>query len=353
MKRVLLVILSIFVIAALAGGGAFLFGLSEYRAFLGTPITPPGGEAELTVEPGTSLRALGRQLDQAGIIKDRNLPVAGSIFYLWAHKVESAGPRIRAGEYLFEGPHKPAEILEVIVEGRVRTYRITVPEGLRLDEIAPLFEVVGVARGDELLSLAFDEEFVRSLGIDGDSMEGYLFPTTYNLPKGLPTRRILEGAYGQFQEAWRRAEAQRREGVTLDKHEAVTLASIIDKETGQAHERPLISCVFHNRLKDGWRLQTDPTVIYAKILRTGGWDGRLSRADLEARHPYNTYVNTGLPPGPIAAPGGEALKAALNPPDCPYYFFVSRNDGSHEFCDDYACHARAVRRWQNPRYGLD
>ncbi len=305
------------------------------------------------MKPGTSLRALGRQLEEAGLIEDVSLPVVGSVFYLWAHKVEEAGPRIRAGEYLFEGPHRPGEILEDIIAGRVRTYRITVAEGLRLDEMMPLFEEAGVASAKELLDLVFDRDFVSSLGIEADSLEGYFFPTTYHLPKGLPARRIIEGGVSHFQSAWRSAEAQRREGIELSRHEAVTLASIIEKETGQAHERPKISCVFHNRLQDNWRLQTDPTVIYAKILRHGEWDGRLTRNDLETPHPYNTYTMRGLPPGPIASPGLEALKAALNPPDCPYYFFVSRNDGTHEFCVDYACHTRAVRRWQNPRYGMD
>lgn len=352
MKRFLLFTLLLLLIAAAAGGGILLWGLAQYRSFLETPVTPPGGRAAIEVEPGTSLRALGRRLAAEGLIEDVTLPLAGSVFYLWAHKIEDAGARIRAGEYLFEGPHRPAEILEVIVAGRVRTYRITIPEGLRLDEIMPLFEEAGVGRAAELMELAFDPGFARGLGIEADSLEGYVFPSTYHLPRGLSARRILEGTISQFQSAWRAADAQRRDGVTLDRHEAVTLASIIEKETGAAHERPKISCVFHNRLRDNWRLQTDPTVIYAKILTHGEWDGRLTRRDLETPHPYNTYTERGLPPGPIASPGAKALKAALNPPDCPYFFFVSRNDGTHEFCPDYECHTRAVRRFQNPRYGV-
>jgi UPF0755 protein len=352
-KRLLVPILVLLLLVAGVASGAFVWGYGQYRAFLDTPVAPQGGAAVVTVAPGTNLRALGRQLEAAGLIEDVKLPGVGSVFYLWAHKVEEAGPRIRAGEYLFEGPNTPGEILDVIISGRVRTFRVTIPEGLRLDEIMPLFEEAGLADAEELLALAFDADLVRALGIDADSLEGYVFPTTYHFPRGFSARRILERTVAEFETAWAAAEAERRDGIALDKHEAVTLASIIEKETGQVHERPTISCVFHNRLREDWKLQTDPTVIYAKILRTGGWDGRITYADLREPHPYNTYTERGLPPGPIASPGAAALKAALNPPDCPYFFFVSKNDGSHEFCPDYACHTRAVRRWQNPRYGMD
>ncbi len=353
MKRIAISILVLALVTLIAGGGVALWGAGQYRAFLETPVTPPGGVASIVVERGTSLRALGRQLEAAELIEDRDLPLLGSVFYFWAHRVEDLGHRIQAGEYLFEGPHKPGDVLERIVEGRVRLFRVTIPEGLRLDEIMPLFEEAGLAGADELLELAMDPRTARSHGIEADSLEGYVFPTTYHMPGEFSPNQILQTTVSSFEEAWNAADAQRRDGIELTRHEAVTLASIIEKETGSPDERHLVACVFHNRLREGWRLQTDPTVIYAKILSTGKWDGRIRRVDLEMSHPYNTYVNRGLPPGPIASPGKASLEAALNPPDCPYYFFVSRNDGTHEFCADYACHSRAVRRWQNPRYGLD
>jgi UPF0755 protein len=152
---------------------------------------------------------------------------------------------------------------------------------------------------------------------------------------------------GRFRDELHRAEVERSPGVTLDEKQAVTLASIIEKETGRPEERPRISCVFHNRLKRGMRLQTDPTVMYATMLRHGGqWSQNISRADLLAPHPYNTYTVTGLPPGPIANPGAAALSAALHPADCRDLFFVSRNDGTHVFCPDLRCHETAVRKWQ-------
>jgi UPF0755 protein len=151
----------------------------------------------------------------------------------------------------------------------------------------------------------------------------------------------------RYREAWRRAEAKRRPGVTLDEGQAVILASIIEKETGRGDERQRISCVFHNRLAKGMKLQTDPTVMYAAMLRKGGrWSNNITRKDLAAPHPYNTYSVAGLPPGPIANPGEAALAAAISPTDCRDLYFVSRNDGSHVFCPDLRCHQAAVREWQ-------
>jgi UPF0755 protein len=150
----------------------------------------------------------------------------------------------------------------------------------------------------------------------------------------------------RFKEEWMRAEQGRRPGVVLTMGEGAILASIVEKETGRPEERPRISCVFHNRLKLGMRLQTDPTVMYATMLRTGRWSKNISRADLLAEHPYNTYTTAGLPPGPIANAGGAALRATLAPSDCKDLYFVSRNDGTHVFCADLACHNAAVRKWQ-------
>ena len=346
MRRLSLVLLAL----AAAGAIAAAFAYARYRTFLQTAVEPPGGQAALEVEPGTNLKRLASELDARGIIHDVSLPGVGSLFYLWAGRLEGAGPRIKAGDYLFEGPATPRDVLRVLTEGRVRTYQVTIPEGLRLDEAMPLFEKAGLASAEGLLRLARDPKVAHALGVPHDSLEGYVFPDTYTFARGLPPQQILARTVERFEEAWKEAEAQRRPDIRLTKHEAVTLASIIEKETGNPSERRRISCVFHNRLRDGWKLQTDPTVIYAKILR-GEWDGNITRRDLETPHPYNTYTTRGLPPGPIASPGLEALKAALNPLDCQDYFFVSRNDGSHEFCPTLACHNAAVARYQLRRRG--
>jgi UPF0755 protein len=159
-------------------------------------------------------------------------------------------------------------------------------------------------------------------------------------------RAIVDAMVARFREEYARAEATRRDGVVLTMGEAATLASIVEKETGRPEERPRISCVFHNRLRTGMRLQTDPTVMYATMLRTGHWSKNISKADLLAPHPYNTYTTAGLPPGPISNAGAAALRAALAPSDCDDLYFVSRNDGSHVFCPDLRCHNAAVRQWQ-------
>jgi UPF0755 protein len=150
----------------------------------------------------------------------------------------------------------------------------------------------------------------------------------------------------RFKAEYAAADAARDPAVKLDLGETAVLASIVEKETGQVEERPRIACVFHNRLRTGMRLQTDPTVMYATYLRTGRWSRNISRADLTTPHPYNTYTTAGLPPGPIASAGGAAIRAALAPAACDDLFFVSRNDGTHVFCPDLACHAAAVRTWQ-------
>jgi UPF0755 protein len=216
-----------------------------------------------------------------------------------------------------------------------------------MEEIAGIIQDAGLGRADELLALMRDPAYAREQGVPGENLEGYLFPDTYTFTKGPKARAVVGAMVERFRQEWRRADAQRLPGVKLGEREAVTLASIIEKETGQPDERPRISCVFHNRLRRGMRLQTDPTVMYATMLRNGGrWSQNITRKDLEAPHPYNTYTTAGLPPGPIANPGAAALAAALHPSQCNDLFFVSRNDGTHVFCPDLRCHAAAVQKWQ-------
>ncbi len=342
MKRLFFALL---LLAVLGAGGLGLW--VQARSFLGTPVTPPGGHAELTIAPGTSLARLGAQLDAKGVIQDVHLPLVGSLFYLWAHHVEHAGASIKAGEYLFEGPATPRQVLAIVRRGQVRTYHVTIPEGLRLDEIMPLFEAAGIARAKDLLAKARDPAFVHTLGIDADTLEGYVFPETYTFARGLSPEAILRRTVQRFNEAFDRATRGSKPPMALSRHQITTLASIVEKETGAPEERPHIACVFYNRLREGWKLQTDPTVIYAKILWSGGhWDGNLTRADLEHDHPYNTYTRKGLPPGPIASPGAAALEAVMHPMACDDFFFVARGNGTHVFCKDYACHLRAVERFQ-------
>jgi UPF0755 protein len=322
---------------------ALIVGAKLYLDLLRFRETAHGSEVEKVVEvpPGTSARDVVRLLARGGALSDERM----ALRYL--RYVKRDRRPLKAGEYAFVGPLRPDEVLERVYRGEVKTYQVTIPEGLRIDEVAERFEAAGLASAAELSALARDPEVARELGVPFPTLEGYLVPDTYTFGRSPKARAVLATMVERFRAAWKRAEAGRRAGVTLTEQQAVTLASIVEKETGQPGERPRISCVFHNRLKRQMKLQTDPTVLYAKWLRRGGaWPRNLSRADLEAPHPYNTYAVAGLPPGPIASPGAAALAAALAPEECRDLYFVSRNDGSHVFCPDLRCHAAAVQKWQ-------
>jgi UPF0755 protein len=332
--------LALALLVALAAGGAW--ALKAWRDLATFRDTRFGSAAEKVIEvpSGASARQVVRLLARGGALADADLA--------WRYvRLVKRDPRpMRAGEYAFSGPLLPDEVLERVYRGEVKTYQVTIPEGLRMAEIAGAIEAAGLGRADELAALMRDPALARELGVAAANLEGYLFPDTYTFTRSPSARAVLGAMVGRFREEWRRADAQRGPGVSLDERAAVTLASIVEKETGRPDERPRISCVFHNRLRRGMRLQTDPTVMYATWLRTGRWSQNISKADLLAPHPYNTYTTAGLPPGPIASPGAAALAAALRPAACDDLFFVSRNDGSHVFCPDLACHLAAVREWQ-------
>lgn len=336
MKRALVLLLVAVLVVAAAAGGVLWRELAVFRE------TPFGAleEKVVVVPSGASGRAVVRALAQAGALSDERLA------WRYVRFVKRDRRPFRAGEYAFAGPLLPDEVLERVWRGEVKLHRFTVPEGLRMDEIAAIVGRRGLASEEELLRVVRDPEVARALGLPYPSLEGFLFPDTYAFARDVSARAIAESMVARFKDAYARAEETRGSWVVLTMGEAATFASIVEKETGRPEERPHISCVFHNRLKLGMRLQTDPTVMYATMLRTGRWSRNISRADLLAPHPYNTYTTAGLPPGPIANAGGAALRAALAPADCRDLYFVSRNDGSHVFCPDLRCHNAAVRQWQ-------
>ena len=339
MKR-LLGIVAVLLLLAVAVAGALAF--VAWRRIETFRETPYGGPEErvAVVPPGASGRAVVRVLAQAGALADEETA------WRYLRFVERDPRPFKAGEYAFAGPLTPDQVFLRVRRGEVKLYRFTVPEGLRLDEVAPIVERSGLAQAAAFLEAARDPALARALGLPYPTLEGFLFPDTYAFARGVTARGIAEGMVARFKDEWAKAEAARAPGVTLALGPAVTLASIVEKETGRPEERPRIACVFHNRLRLGMRLQTDPTVMYATMLRTGRWSRNITKADLAAVHPYNTYTTAGLPPGPIASPGAAALAATLAPAACDDLFFVSRNDGTHVFCPDLACHAAAVRTWQ-------
>jgi len=286
---------------------------------------------------GLSVREVALRLEQSGVIKSKEL------FILYV-LLKGDQNKIKAGEYEFQPGDSMARVVEKLIKGDVIVRKITIPEGLTIDQIGGLLEVNGVMSKEEFLKKAKSAEFARKLlGDSISSLEGYLFPDTYSYTKGITPEELIEIMVSRFKEVYQSLKKQSAK-VELTDHEIVTLASIIEKETGNASERPLISAVFRNRLRLGMRLESDPTVIYG----LGGYfDGNLGKEDLRNEiSGYNTYRAVGLPPGPIGNPGKDSLESALNPAKVDYLYFVSKGDGTHHFSSNYRDHLDAVIRYQ-------
>lgn len=329
-----------FVLLAAAGASAGAFVLGAYRFAL-SPVQAPGDPpvlAEFEVEAGDGLSGVARALEARGLIR--------SALALRAHaRLQSMETRLKVGEYELSPDLSTPQIAEILASGRVRTHAVVIPEGIRAEEIADRLALEGLVDRADFLRFVFDPESPKRLSIEGPTLEGYLFPDTYRFARGLPAAQIAEAMVDEFREVYRELRATRPES-ELSMRELVTLASIVEKETGVPEERPLIAAVFLNRIRLGMRLETDPTVIYGIT----DFDGNLRRVHLDdAENPYNTYQISGLPPGPIASPGREAMQAVLEPADSPHLFFVSRNDGTHVFSKNYGEHARAVVHFQKQR----
>jgi len=297
-----------------------------------------GADVFVEIAPGDSTRAIAGRLAEAGVVREA-----------WIFRVAvwwgSYDRTLQAGEYRFDRPMTPMEVADKIARGQVYLRPITFPEGLTVDEMARLFEGAGFGPAGSFRTAAGRAELIVDLDPEASDLEGYLFPETYALPRDADAADLVEQMVAQFRRAFDedlREEARRR---GLSVREVVTLASIVQKETGHVDERALVSAVYNNRLRFGMPLQCDPTVIYA-LQQAGVYNGNLTRKSLEFDSPYNTYRYAGLPPGPIAAPGRAWLEAALRPADVDYLYFVSRNDGSHEFASSLAQHNRNVRRYQ-------
>ena len=274
-------------------------------------------------------------LAREGLIKSR-------IAFIVLGKVHDAERKVHPGEYELSPAMRPADILDVLVSGRVVLHPVTIPEGYTMLQIAEVLAQQQITDRAEFLRLAKDPPFIQTLGIPADTLEGYLFPDTYRFPRPSQARDVIKTMVDQwshvFNEEWR----ARAKDLELTPHQVLTLASVIEKETGAGDERPQISSVFHNRLKRKIPLQSDPTVIYG--LTT--FDGNLHKTDLSNPSPYNTYRWTGLPPGPIASPGAQSIRAALYPVPSAYLYFVSKNDGTHQFSATLLEHNKAVEQYQ-------
>jgi UPF0755 protein len=309
--------------------------LNDIMEFADTSAAPHAEEKLVTISSRQPLKSTADMLFDSGIIS------APNYFYLYARGFGYAR-RIQAGEYMVSAAMTPRQILELMVSGRIYLHRVTIPEGYNLKEIAAAFAAAGLVSDETFLQSAKDPQFCRRWNIDAASLEGYLFPDTYYFPKGVGVEKILSTMIQRFRQVFTPEMAQQAALAGMSVHQAVTLASSIEKETGADSERPLVSSVFHNRLKRNMRLESDPTVIYG-IER---FNGNITRRDLTTPTPYNTYSIYGLPPGPIASPGSKSLLAAVYPARSDYLFFVSRKDSRHQFSRTWDEHQQAVNRFQ-------
>jgi len=308
--------------------------------FLISPAGVDEKEEVFIVKKGAGLRAVATELEERRLIRSRHL------FMVWA--ILRGGTRdIKAGEYTLSQSLPPVRIFHILASGAVKTYPVTIPEGLTAEQIADILAKKNLIDKGEFMSLVGDKTLVASYHIDGPSLEGYLYPDTYLISRDMGAKGLVDLMVNRFWHVYNSLIRDQKSsaGGLSQLREVVTLASIVEKETGLAEERPIIASVFLNRLKKRMRLESDPTVIYG----LKDFDGNLKREDLRTPSPYNTYIHHGLPPGPIANPGREALSAVIDPVKTDYLYFVSKNDGSHYFSTTLKEHNRAVARFQKRR----
>jgi UPF0755 protein len=337
--------LTIAVVAALAG--LLVAGTAAIRILLWAAIPFRGYGASFAiveVPEGTSAQQTLDILERHGIVQ--RFPLA--LTYL---RLTGRARNLKAGEYSFTRPMTPGQVFDKLIAGDVYYHRITILEGSRADEVIAQFTRLGFGNQEEFLEAFQDAGAIADLDDEAIDLEGYLFPDTYSLAKGTPPRAILRIMVDRFREVFRPElmAAARSRGMTV--RQAVTLASMIERETAVAEENGLVSSVFHNRLRRGMRLQCDPTIIYALAMRNA-FDGNLRKNDLKLDSRYNTYRYAGLPPGPIGSPGAAALRAAVEPPDTDYLYFVSMNTGRHHFSRSLEEHNRAVWQYQKRPYRI-
>lgn len=336
MKKPLLILFAAFVVLAVgvAAAGGYIF-----YSFKSKAPSDISQEVVYEVAPGKSFNSIAADLENKGLITNANF------FSLYARFIGERS-KLKVGEYLLKTDMRPDDILAVITSGKSIARGFTVSEGLSIYEIADLYQKDGFGTAAEFLKWVRDPALIKSLlGENYGSLEGYLFPETYMLTKFTDTKTLISNMVRRFLYVYNEVIPQSKI-LGLNRHEIVTLASIVEKETGAPEERTLISSVFHNRLQKRMRLQTDPTVIYGKAETLGKIVINITKNDLLTPTRYNTYTISGLPPGPIANPGKEALLAAVTPAQSEYLFFVSRNDGTHIFSVDYKGHESAVKSFQ-------
>jgi UPF0755 protein len=324
---------------------AILFFLVFFFSIYWFLFKPPS-ETSLTkvlmVKKGMPLKKISMMLEQEGII--RNADIFVGIATLLGKKTG-----IKAGEYEFHPRMRPLEVLDTLIKGQVKRHLVTIAEGYTLFQIAQLLDDLRIVDKKAFLQKASSPAFIFSLGLShlatcktGMTLEGFLFPNTYHLVKEMTPEEVIQMMVHQFKKVFGPEEVARAIQLGITPREVVILASMIEKEASLSEEKPLVSAVFHNRLRNRIPLQSDPTVIYG----IKNFNGNLTKADLQRPTPYNTYLIPGLPPAPICNPGKDSIVTALYPSPVSYIYFVSKNDGSHYFSSNIEEHNRAVWKYQ-------
>jgi UPF0755 protein len=319
-----------------------LLGTACVLAFLllDTPSSKDWRNTKVVIPKGSSSTEAARLLAAGKVLQH---PLVFRLLVLGT----MTGKKLKFGEYSFPAPSSAVDVWRKLVGGEITRYSVTIPEGANLYDIAESLANLGLADPEKFLDAAASPDLVRRLDIPGATVEGFLFPDTYLLEKSMSPEDILEVMVRQFRRRFLPEWETRAREAGFSILQLVTIASIIEKEAGIDEEKPIVSAVIRRRLSLGMPLQMDPTVIYG--LKRFGVE--LTRKDLQTPSPYNSYLNRGLPPGPIANPGGPAIKAALWPADADYLFFVSRNDGSHRFSRTLQEHIEGVASYRKEKNG--
>lgn len=318
--------------------GLFIFVLFSLLFYALTPLDNRDVTSIVDIPKGTSFIQSVDILENAGLVKNRYM------FYLLVLS-NNVHRHIRAGEYELSTSMSPMDVLNKLVSGDIKSYHVTIPEDFTVREIAARLASFELIDEKIFMSLSLDSRFLRSLGIQSPSVEGYLYPDTYFFDRSMGAGEIINVMVERFRKSVTPEMRKRASELGMTLPEIVTLASIIGKESGYRSEKALISAVFHNRLKKGMKLQSDPTAIY----NLDSFDGYVKRSHLKRESPYNTYVINGLPPSPIGNPAVDSIRAALYPASVDYLYFVSNNNGSHNFSSNLRNHNKAVLRYQIER----
>jgi UPF0755 protein len=296
-----------------------------------SPITPPS-QTFVLLHPVYGTRRIARELKNAGVIR------SADAFLLWHyfHRQRS----LKAGEYLFDKTADARTIHDRLVRGDIYVHTVVIPEGFNMFDIAQAIEDAGLGKAQDFLLVAkSDTSLISDLAPEAKTLEGFLFPNTYEFTRTMSMHDMAAAMVKQFR------QVATQVGLTTDVQQTVTMASIIEKETSAPEERPLVASVYYNRLSKKIALQADPSVIYGELLQ-GTYTGALHHQDMQSDSPYNTYKHPGLPPGPIANPGRTSLEAALHPATSDYYYFVSNGNGHHNFARSLEEHNRNVAKFR-------